>query len=152
MIYLDGDVQMYGNCDELFDLPDGYIYGVMDCFCEWYHSPQFKIGYCQQCPERVKWPADMGPPLLRYFNAGMFVFKPSRATFDQLMEAVGNSPPTPFAEQVCLMCDVLFKVLIYLTCKKGYENRESVSSNWVNFWMLVLWVLISISEHVLVLS
>lgn len=109
MIYLDGDVQMYGNCDELFDLPDGYIYGVMDCFCEWYHSPQFKIGYCQQCPERVKWPADMGPPLLRYFNAGMFVFKPSRATFDQLMEAVGNSPPTPFAEQVCLMCDVLFK-------------------------------------------
>lgn len=101
MIYLDGDVQMYGNCDELFELPDGYIYGVMDCFCEWYYSPQYKIGYCQQCPERVKWPAEMGPPPSSYFNAGMFVFEPCQVTYDRLEETIKHSPPSPFAEQVC---------------------------------------------------
>lgn len=45
MIYLDGDIQVFDNIDHLFDLPDGYFYAVMDCFCEktWSHTPQFKI-------------------------------------------------------------------------------------------------------------
>ncbi|ONK63161.1 uncharacterized protein A4U43_C07F12040 [Asparagus officinalis] len=34
MIYLDADIQVCGNIDELFDLPGGYFYAVMDCFCE----------------------------------------------------------------------------------------------------------------------
>ncbi|KAK1318277.1 Galactinol synthase 1 [Acorus calamus] len=42
MVYLDADIQVYENVDELFDLPDGGFYAVMDCFCEktWSHTPQ----------------------------------------------------------------------------------------------------------------
>ncbi|KAK0602617.1 hypothetical protein LWI29_035290 [Acer saccharum] len=46
--------EVFENIDHLFDMPDGYFYAVMDCFCEktWSHTPQFKIGYCQQCPDK----------------------------------------------------------------------------------------------------
>jgi len=103
MIYLDADIQVYENIDELFDLADGHFYAVMDCFCEktWSHTPQYRIGYCQQCPDRVKWPVDeMGPPPSLYFNAGMFVFEPSIATCEALLSTLKVTPPTPFAEQV----------------------------------------------------
>ncbi|XP_062158957.1 galactinol synthase 1 [Alnus glutinosa] len=103
MMYLDADIQVFENIDHLFDTPDGYFYAVMDCFCEktWSHTPQYKIGYCQQCPEKVTWPADqMGsPPPPLYFNAGMFVFEPSRLTYESLLEVLQITPPTPFAEQ-----------------------------------------------------
>lgn len=102
MIYLDADIQVFENIDHLFDLPDGYLYAVMDCFCEktWSHTPQYKIGYCQQCPDRVKWPAEMGQPPSLYFNAGMFVFEPSISTYHDLLKTVKITPPTSFAEQV----------------------------------------------------
>ncbi|KAM0961916.1 hypothetical protein ACFX13_021546 [Malus domestica] len=101
MIYLDADIQVFENIDHLFDTPDGYFYAVMDCFCEktWSHSPQYTIGYCQQCPDKVSWPADMGSPPPLYFNAGMFVFEPSRLTYDGLLQTLKVVPPTPFAEQ-----------------------------------------------------
>ncbi|CAN6830042.1 unnamed protein product [Brassica oleracea] len=102
MIYLDGDIQVYENIDHLFDLPDGYFYAVMDCFCErtWSHTPQYKIGYCQQCPEKVQWPkAELGEPPALYFNAGMFVFEPGLNTYEDLLRTLKVTPPTPFAEQ-----------------------------------------------------
>ncbi|GMY26241.1 galactinol synthase 1-like [Fagus crenata] len=101
MMYLDADIQVFENIDHLFDAPDGYFYATMDCFCEktWSHSVQYKVGYCQQCPDRVPWPAEMGSPPPLYFNAGMFVFEPSRLTFENLLEALYTTPPTPFAEQ-----------------------------------------------------
>ncbi|XP_049410903.1 galactinol synthase 1 [Solanum stenotomum] len=102
MIYLDGDIQVYDNIDHLFDLADGYFYAVMDCFCEktWSHTPQYKIGYCQQCPDRIKWPSDeLGQPPSLYFNAGMFVFEPSLHTYQDLLKKLQITPPTPFAEQ-----------------------------------------------------
>ncbi|XP_021809713.1 galactinol synthase 1 [Prunus avium] len=101
MIYLDADIQVYENIDHLFDTPDGYFYAVMDCFCEktWSHSPQYKVGYCQQCPDKVSWPAELGSPPPLYFNAGMFVFEPSRLTYDSLLQTLQIVPPTPFAEQ-----------------------------------------------------
>ena len=105
MIYLDADIQVYDNIDHLFDLPGGYFYAVMDCFCEktWSHTPQYKIGYCQQCPDKVSWPEDkLGPPPALYFNAGMFVHEPSLATAESLLKTVKSTPPTPFAEQVIL--------------------------------------------------
>ncbi|KAK1326949.1 Galactinol synthase 1 [Acorus calamus] len=97
MVYLDADIQVYENIDHLFDAPDGYLYAVMDCFCEktWSHSPQYSIGYCQQCPDR----AHMASPPPLYFNAGMFVFHPSRLTYDSLLHTLRVTPPTPFAEQ-----------------------------------------------------
>ncbi|KAK2965051.1 hypothetical protein RJ639_029483 [Escallonia herrerae] len=68
MIYLDGDIEVFHNIDHLFDMPNGYFYAVMDCFCQktWSHSKQFEIGYCQQCPNRGRWPSELGPkpPLL----------------------------------------------------------------------------------------
>ncbi|XP_058076738.1 galactinol synthase 1-like [Magnolia sinica] len=101
MIYLDADIQVYDNIDHLFDYPDGHFYAVMDCFCEktWSHTPQYQIGYCQQCPDRVQWPTELGPPPALYFNAGMFVFEPSKATCNSLLETLKVSEPTPFAEQ-----------------------------------------------------
>lgn len=101
MIYLDADIQVFENIDHLFDMPDGYLYASMDCFCEktWSHSPQYQIGYCQQCPRRVPWPAEMGSPPPLYFNAGMFVFEPSRLTYEDLLHTLELTAPTPFAEQ-----------------------------------------------------
>ena len=102
MIYLDGDIQVYDNIDHLFDMPDGNFHAVMDCFCEqtWSHTPQRKIGYCQQCPDKVRWPSELGPKPALYFNAGMFVYEPSLSTYDDLMTTLKMTPPTPFAEQV----------------------------------------------------
>uniref|UniRef100_A0A2N9FG13 Hexosyltransferase n=1 Tax=Fagus sylvatica TaxID=28930 RepID=A0A2N9FG13_FAGSY len=101
MIYLDGDIQVFENIDHLFDLPDNHFYGVMDCFCEknWSNTPQHKIGYCQQCPDKVNWPAELGPKPPLYFNAGMFVYEPNLATYHDLLETVQATPPTTFAEQ-----------------------------------------------------
>lgn len=102
MVYLDADIQVFDNIDHLFDMPDGYFYAVMDCFCEktWSHTPQYKIGYCQQCPDKVSWPIELGQRPSPYFNAGMFVFEPSQLTFDSLLETLMATVPTPFAEQV----------------------------------------------------
>lgn len=101
MIYLDADIQVYDNIDHLFDLPDGHFYAVMDCFCEatWKHTRQYQIGYCQQAPQKVSWPAELGPPPSLYFNAGMFVFEPDLRTCDSLLSTLLVTPPTPFAEQ-----------------------------------------------------
>ncbi|WOL10249.1 galactinol synthase 1-like [Canna indica] len=103
IIYLDADIQVFENIDHLFDLPNGHFYAVMDCFCEktWSHTPQYKIGYCQQCPDKlVAWPAaELGPPPALYFNAGMFVHEPSLATCESLLATVKITTPTPFAEQ-----------------------------------------------------
>ncbi|KAL5210902.1 hypothetical protein ABZP36_006525 [Zizania latifolia] len=103
MVYLDADIQVFDNIDELFELPKDHFYAVMDCFCEktWSHTPQYKIGYCQQCPDRVAWPtAELGPPPALYFNAGMFVHEPSMATTKALLDTLRVTTPTPFAEQL----------------------------------------------------
>ncbi|KAI4314339.1 hypothetical protein L6164_027257 [Bauhinia variegata] len=75
MIYLDADIQLFENIDHLFDTQNGYFYAVMDCFCEKTrsHSPQYKIGYCQQCPNKVTWLTEMGSPPPLYFNAGLYL-------------------------------------------------------------------------------
>uniref|UniRef100_A0A453AM21 Hexosyltransferase n=1 Tax=Aegilops tauschii subsp. strangulata TaxID=200361 RepID=A0A453AM21_AEGTS len=103
MVYLDADIQLYDNIDHLFDLEMGSFYAVMDCFCEktWSHTPQYEIGYCQQCPDRVVWPErDLGvPPPPLYFNAGMFMHEPSMATAKALLDKLVVTDPTPFAEQ-----------------------------------------------------
>uniref|UniRef100_A0A2C9UT72 Hexosyltransferase n=1 Tax=Manihot esculenta TaxID=3983 RepID=A0A2C9UT72_MANES len=44
----------------------------------------YSIGYCQQCPNKVQWPAETGPSPPLYFNAGMFIFEPSRLTYVHL--------------------------------------------------------------------
>lgn len=102
LIYLDGDIQVFENIDHLFEMPSGYFYAVMDCFCEktWSNSPQYKIGYCQQCPDKVKWPVEeMGNPPPLYFNAGFFVYEPDLFTYKDLLETCKQTTPTLFAEQ-----------------------------------------------------
>jgi inositol 3-alpha-galactosyltransferase len=53
MVYLDADIQVFENMDEL---EKGAFYAVKDCFCEktWSHTPQHRVGYCQQCPDRAR--------------------------------------------------------------------------------------------------
>nr|AGT50333.1 galactinol synthase 5 [Populus trichocarpa] len=101
MIYLDGDIQVFDNIDHLFEKPTGYFYAVMDCFCEktWSTTPQYQIKYCQQCPEKVQWPLEMGSPPPLYFNAGMCLFEPKLETYFDLLETLKVTTPTSFAEQ-----------------------------------------------------
>ncbi|XP_042518727.1 galactinol synthase 2-like [Macadamia integrifolia] len=120
MVYLDADIQVYENIDHLFDLQNGYFYAVVDCFCEktWSHTPQYKIGYCQQCPDKVKWPVEMGSPPPLYFNAGMFVYEPSLSTCDDLLQTLQVTTPTTFAEQDYL--NMFFKD-IYIPIPQAYN-------------------------------
>ncbi|KAL0689949.1 hypothetical protein Bca4012_089627 [Brassica carinata] len=101
MIYLDAGIQVYDNIDDLFDMEDGYLHGVLSCFCEkiWSYLPLYSIGWCQYRPE-VTWPAEMESlPPPPYFNAGMFVFEPNPLTYESLLHTLQITPPTPFAEQ-----------------------------------------------------
>ncbi|KAI9081023.1 hypothetical protein K1719_037003 [Acacia pycnantha] len=127
MIYLDGDIQVFDNIDHLFDLPNDYFYAVMDCFCEktWSQSPQYQIGYCQQCPDKVAWPASMGPKPPLYFNAGMFVFEPNLSTYSDLLKTLQLTVPTIFAEQDFL--NVYFR------------DKYSPISNNYNLVLAMLW-------------
>ncbi|KAL2513948.1 Galactinol synthase 2 [Forsythia ovata] len=90
MIYLDADIQVFDNIDHLFDSPDGGFYGVLDCLCEMDGQP---------CPQKVRWPEELGPEPPFYFNGGMFVFEPSISTYHDLLNTLKITPPTPFAEQ-----------------------------------------------------
>ncbi|KAJ0721703.1 putative inositol 3-alpha-galactosyltransferase [Helianthus annuus] len=102
MVYLDGDTMVFDNIDHLFDLPDGFFYAVMDCFCEksWSHTNQYKVGYCQQSPKKVQWPEkELGPKPPPYFNAGVCVFEPNLSTYNLLLEKLKVAPTTRFAEQ-----------------------------------------------------
>lgn len=100
MVFLDADVQVYENIDDLFDLPDGHVYAVMDCTCEWPAGPQHPAGYCQYSPNRVPWPPEMGGSPSLYFNAGVFVFEPSKFTCASLIQTIAVAPVTFLAEQV----------------------------------------------------
>ncbi|CAN6469753.1 unnamed protein product [Victoria cruziana] len=99
MVFLDADVQVYENIDDLFDLPDGHVYAVMDCTCEWPAGPQHPAGYCQYSPNRVPWPPEMGGSPSLYFNAGVFVFEPSKFTCASLIQTIAVAPVTFLAEQ-----------------------------------------------------
>ncbi|TXG73072.1 hypothetical protein EZV62_001651 [Acer yangbiense] len=82
MIYLDGDIQVLAALIT-FSKIQMLLLCCHGLFCEknWSNSPQFKIGYCQQCLERVHWPAEMGSPPLLYFNAGLFVYQSNILTY-----------------------------------------------------------------------
>ena len=91
MICMDADIQVLANIDNLFDLPSGCFYAVMDCLCE--------MGG-QTCPQVVPGPQELGerPPF--YLNCGMFLFEPCLDTYARLLSTLDVTPLTPFAEQV----------------------------------------------------
>lgn len=95
MIYMDADIQVFDNIDHLFDLPTGYFYGVVDCLCEMEGKP---------CPEKLRWPQELGPQPSYYLNGGMFVFEPKITTYRRLIDTLMLTPPTSFAEQVTYRC------------------------------------------------
>ncbi|KAI4378083.1 hypothetical protein MLD38_015618 [Melastoma candidum] len=90
MIYLNHDIQVFENIDHLFDRTDGYFYAVMDCYCKktWSHALQYQIAYCQKCPEKVQWDPKLGPRPAFYFNAGIFIYKPSHHELLRTVEAL----------------------------------------------------------------
>ncbi|GLT41006.1 hypothetical protein SLA2020_150970 [Shorea laevis] len=87
MIYLEGDVQVYSNIDDLFDFNDGYIY-----------APR------QPWPEFLMWPTEFGTPKPSYyFNASMFVFEPGASIFNDLLvplNTITSIPLIPLDAQV----------------------------------------------------
>ncbi|KAL7169285.1 hypothetical protein ACSBR2_034350 [Camellia fascicularis] len=109
MIYLDADILVVDNIDHLFDLPDCYFYVVLDSFCEntWSHSPQYSIGYCQLCSNKVRWSTEMGSPSPLYFNSGFFVFEPSCETYQNMLKTLQITPPGIFPDQDFL--NIFFK-------------------------------------------
>ncbi|CAL4997096.1 unnamed protein product [Urochloa decumbens] len=74
MVYLDADIQVLENMDELFELDKGHFYAFADG----------KLG---------------PPPPALYFDAGMFVHEPSMATAKALLDTLRVTPPIPLAEQ-----------------------------------------------------
>ncbi|XVF57625.1 hypothetical protein PTKIN_Ptkin06aG0220300 [Pterospermum kingtungense] len=101
MIYLDGDIQVVENIDNLFDWEDGYFYAAMDCLCDetWGHTPQYEIGYGQQSPDKAQCPAQLGPKSPLYFNAGLFVYEPSLSVYHKLLSTLKVNLPTLFTLQ-----------------------------------------------------
>ncbi|XP_034707168.1 galactinol synthase 2-like [Vitis riparia] len=129
IIYLDGDIQVFGNIDHLFDLGNGHFHAVMDCFCErsWSNSPQynivllnasnyrksrvimaavFKISAKVHCSRVVSLSflflicqSSMGRRPPFYFNAGMFIFEPNLSVYDHLLSTLVITPASTFAEQ-----------------------------------------------------
>lgn len=91
MIYMDGDIQVLGFIDNLFDMPCGYFYAVMDCSCQ--------IDG-QRCAEALKWPKVVGEEPKYYFNGGMFLLAPCLHTHTRLLSTLAVKPPTTFAELV----------------------------------------------------
>ncbi|CAA2961779.1 galactinol synthase 1-like [Olea europaea subsp. europaea] len=59
----------------------------------------YVINYSKLRVWNVTWPAELGSPPPLYFNAGMFVFEPSKLTYENLLQTLQITPPTPFAEQ-----------------------------------------------------
>ncbi|KAI3917114.1 hypothetical protein MKX01_003563 [Papaver californicum] len=98
---------------------------VNDCFCEktWSHTPHYKIGYCQQCPDKVKWPAEMGAPPSLYFNAGMFLFEPNLCTYHNLLRQLKISPTTPFAEDTYKPIPLVYNLVLSMLWRHP-ENVE----------------------------
>lgn len=148
MIYLDGDIQVFDNIDHLFEKPTGYFYAVKDCFCEktWSTSPQYQIKYCQQCPEKVQWPLEMGSPPPLYFNAGMFLYEPKLETYFDLLETLKVTTPTSFAEQVINLACLGYLLLlffgrlsyIYTPLFFGYSRKEVVDFSFFNYFIITL--------------
>ncbi|RWR94373.1 galactinol synthase 1 [Cinnamomum micranthum f. kanehirae] len=114
MIYLNPDVQVYDNIDLLFDYPDGDLYAVLHCFCkEEMEMMQAKPKTALRCQETL------------YFNAGMFVFEPSKKICKELLDTLKVTEPTPFAEQEYL--------------NKFFEDKYKPLSLIYNLDLAMLW-------------
>lgn len=103
MIYLDSDIQVFENIDHLFELEDGYLYGVPDCVCELHGQP---------CKESIQWPEILGTKPSTYINGGMFILEPNLFTYHNILKTLQVTPPTPFAEQVyiCFHFMLIYKL------------------------------------------
>ncbi|RWR94372.1 galactinol synthase 1 [Cinnamomum micranthum f. kanehirae] len=134
MIYLDPNVQVYGNIDNLFDYPDGehvdcgVLYAVLDCFCEKTAAAnlQDNINLCQK---------------KLYFNDGMFVFEPIKKTFKYLIETLELIPPTPTPFVVQVNSNTTQRHF-------GHENSlQTISLS--KLCIIISWLVLGLFEHVL---
>ncbi|XVF41731.1 hypothetical protein PTKIN_Ptkin01aG0303500 [Pterospermum kingtungense] len=142
MIYLCGDIQVFDNMDNLFDIEDDYFYAVNNCFCEktWIHTPQYKIGYCQQYPDKVQWPSHLGPEPPLYFSAGM----PIPPIYNLAMAMLWRHPEkiVPEKAKVVHYCDAPWRytgkeenmdredIKMLVTKWKDIYNDESILAAW----------------------
>lgn len=132
MIYMDADIQVLANIDNLFDLPSGCFYAMMDCLCE--------MGG-QTCQQMVSCPQELGESPPFYLNCGMFLFEPCLDTYARLLSTLDVTPPTLFAEQVkyagCFLNELKISThaflsssicRISLTCSSRTARSQSIRS------------------------
>ncbi|KAL0389749.1 UNVERIFIED_CONTAM: Galactinol synthase 1 [Sesamum calycinum] len=91
----------------------------------WSHTPQYKLGYCQQCPEKVRWPSEMGHPPALYFNAGMFVFEPNISVYQKLL----------YTLKITLLLLLLSRIFLNMFFKDIYQPIPNV----YNLVLAMLW-------------
>ena len=80
--------------DFFFFLKGAFAHFLRFCEKTWSNTPQHKIGFCQQFPDNVQWPAELGPKPPIYFNAGFFVYEPNLSTYHDLLETLQVTSPT----------------------------------------------------------
>ncbi|GFY91579.1 galactinol synthase 1 [Actinidia rufa] len=68
----------------------------------------------------------MGLPPPLYFNAGMFVFEPSRLTYESLLETLKITTPTPFAEQVGDHAEQISSTCSSKTCTNPFLSSTTL--------------------------
>ncbi|EKX47475.1 hypothetical protein GUITHDRAFT_106915 [Guillardia theta CCMP2712] len=97
-VYLDADMKVYKNLDHLFEM-EGDFLAAQDCYHggdpedrvrNHFHDPE-KCFYSSSCPDKIR----------PYFNAGFFVFTPSKdIAKDMKQKAIDKDVTTfTFAEQ-----------------------------------------------------
>ncbi|RUS13777.1 glycosyl transferase family 64 domain-containing protein [Endogone sp. FLAS-F59071] len=95
LIYLDADTMVVGKIDELFDYPGTCQGSLKRCVSSWFRSsfllfPLFSLALIEFSAVM-----DMGTTM----NTGVFVMKPSRATYDNMMSVYLTAPSYNHGDQ-----------------------------------------------------
>jgi alpha-N-acetylglucosamine transferase len=110
VIFLDTDMLVLRNMDELFqiELPAGGIAASPACVCNPHHKSTYPKSWvpenCYYTYARAESERSTGVRTAKerdYFNAGLLVFEPNRATLAAFLERLASSdaPDYPFADQ-----------------------------------------------------
>lgn len=124
LVYIDADMCVLQNMDELFDQPvdEEHIAACPDCLCNplklpgfpYWHSPD----YCY---------LEGRPTKLHYFNAGLLVIKPSKELFNKLCEFINKTDLTQiyFAEQDILNKYFDKKCIMMNNCYNAMQGMKN---------------------------
>ncbi|KAI1779824.1 nucleotide-diphospho-sugar transferase [Hypoxylon cercidicola] len=105
--YLDADMAVYGNMDEIFEklkeLPDGWLGANNSCVCNYDYDPwapeDWRPESCAYTPlshpsalSEPTQPTAGSPRTFHLINGGMFLFRPSKPLWESMMEFFHTTP------------------------------------------------------------